>query len=212
MAEVDVKKQSPEQTRNASNQSMERSRQSGGLQRRGTYPSFFSLSPAEFFNANPFSLMRRFTDEMDRMFEGFGGSRGNELRQWSPAVEVRERDGKLEVCADLPGIKENDVKVEVTDEGLVIQGERKSEHEENREGLYRSERTYGQFYRLIPLPETANIDQARAEFRNGELRITIPVSEQQQKRRQIPISPAGSDKKEVASQAAGGSEQARRVG
>jgi HSP20 family protein len=211
MAEVDVRKQSPEQQRNASNQSVERSRQSVGLQRRGAYPSLFSLSPAEFFNANPFSLMRRFTDEMDRMFEGFGGTRGNELRQWSPAVEVRERDGKLEVYADLPGIKENDVKVEVTDEGLVIQGERRSEHEENREGLYRSERSYGQFYRLIPLPETANIDQARAEFRNGELRITMPVSEQQRKGRQIPISTAAGDKKEAASQTSG-SEQARRAG
>lgn len=211
MAEVDVKKQSPEEQRNASNQSMERSRQSGGLQRRGAYPTLFSLSPAEFFNANPFSLMRRFTDEMDRMFEGFGGSGRNELRHWSPAVEVRERDGKLEVYADLPGIKENDVKVEVTDEGLVIQGERKSEHEENREGLYRSERSYGQFYRVIPLPEHANIDQARAEFRNGELRITMPVSEQHQKRRQIPIGTAGGEKREVGSQTSG-SEQARKAG
>jgi len=180
-----------------------------GLQRRGTYPTFFSLSPAEFLNANPFSLMRRFTDEMDRMFEGFGGSRGNERRQWSPAVEVRERDGKLEVCADLPGIKENDVKVEVTDEGLVIRGERKQEHEEKREGFYRSERHYGQFYRLIPLPENANLDQAHAEFRNGELRVSIPVPERQRRVRELPISTSG-ERKEPQSQT-GGAQQTRKA-
>jgi|SRR5579872_1493343 len=211
MAEVDVKKQSSEQQRNPSGQSLERSRQAGGLQRRGLYPSLFSLGPSEFFNANPFTLMRRLTEEMDRAFENFGGRRGSELDQWLPAVEVSERDGKLQIVADLPGVKEQDVKVEVTDEGLVIQGERKREHEENREGYYRSERIYGQFYRLIPLPENANLDQARAEFHDGELRITIPVSESQQRTRQIPIS-AGGDRKEPQSQSQAAGQQARRAG
>ena len=92
--------------------------------------------------------------------------------------------------------------MEVTDEGLVIQGERKREHEEKREGYYRSERSYGQFYRLIPLPENANIDQAHAEFRNGELRVSIPVPEQQRRVRQIPISTSG-ERKEPQSQTGG---------
>lgn len=201
MAEVDVKKQSPE-----------RATQSGALERRGAYPSLFSLRPAELFNMSPFSLMHRFTDEMDRMFSGLGARRGlgGEPGQWAPAVEVREHEGKLEVIADLPGIKENDVKVEVTDEGLVVQGERKQEHEEKHEGYYRSERSYGRFYRVIPLPEGANIDQAHAEFRNGELRVSVPVPEQQRKTRQIPISTA--ERKEAASQAAAGGQQARRAG
>ena len=69
---------------------------------------------------------------------------------WSPAIEAFEHDGKFEVLAELPGLKENDIKVEVTDGGLVIQGERKREHEERREGFLRSERSYGQFYRGIP--------------------------------------------------------------
>lgn len=202
MAEVDVKKQSHE-----------RASESGALQRRGAYPSLFSLHPAEFLGVSPFSLMRRFSEEMDRMFSGRGILRGSgsEALQWSPAVEVRERDGKLEVVADLPGIKEGDVKVEVNDEGLVIQGERKHEHEEKGEGYYRSERSYGQFYRVIPLPEGANLDQARAEFHNGELRVSIPVPEQQRKTRQIPIS-AAPERKEATSQAGAGSQQARRAG
>jgi HSP20 family protein len=206
MAEVDVKKQTGEPQRG---QSLDRTRQSE-VQRRGPYSSLFSLHPAEFFSTSPFSLMRRFTDEMDRMFQGAGGRR-EEAALWSPAVEVIERDGKLEVVADLPGIKESDVKVQVTDEGLVIQGERKREHEEKRDGFYRSERSYGQFYRLIPLPEGANLDQAHAEFRNGELRISIPVPAQQRKVRQIPISGTQAERKEAGSQTAG-AQQARQAG
>jgi HSP20 family protein len=210
MPEVDVKKQSSEQQRNASSQ-LDRSRQSGELQHRGPHSSLFSLHPAELFSMSPFALMRRFTDEMDRVFEGQSRGRGFREEQWSPAVEVTERDGKLEVVADLPGIKESDVKVEVTDEGLVIQGERKQEHEEKREGYYRSERRYGQFYRVIHLPEDANVDQARAEFHNGELRISIPVPEQQRRTRQIPIGTSG-ERKEPQSQTAAAASQGRRTG
>jgi HSP20 family protein len=168
------------------------------------------MHPAELFNLNPFSMMRRFTEEMDHLFQGAGGRR-EESALWTPAVEVSEHDGKLEVVADLPGIQERDVKVEVTDGGLVIQGERKREHEEKREGYYRSERAYGQFYRLIPLPEGANVDQARAEFHNGELSISIPVPEQQRKVRQIPISTSPAERKDAMSQAAG-AQQSRRTG
>ena len=208
MAEVDVKRQTSEQQRN---QVLERSRQSGGIERRGGYPSLFS-NPADFFSTSPFALMRRFTEEMDRLFEGHGwrgsGSR-SEVAQWSPVIEVKEQDGRLEVLAELPGINENDVKVEVTDEGLVIHGERKQEHEEKREGYYRSERSYGQFHRLIPLPEGATVDQARAEFHNGELRVSIPVP--QQKTRQIPISTSG-ERKEPQSQTATAQQSRKAAG
>lgn len=200
MAETDVRKQS----------SSERSQQSGGLERRGTY---LPLNPSELFSMSPFALMRRFTDEMDRVFEGLGGRqrRAGELAVWSPTVEVREREGKVEVVADLPGIKEDDVKVEVTDEGLVIRGERKQEKEEKREGYYRSERSYGQFYRLIPLPENAHLDQAQAEFRNGELRVSIPVPERQRRVREVPISASG-ERKEAQSQTAGAQQVRKAAG
>ena len=186
MAEIDVKKPSHEQQRG------------GELQRRGAYPWRFGLRSGELMQANPFALMRRLSEEMDRWFEGNRG----DAALWTPPVEVTERDGKLEVIADLPGIKENEVKVEVTDEGLVIQGERKREHEEKSEKYYRSERSYGQFYRLIPLPENANLDQARAEFHDGELRISVPIPERQRSTRQIPIS-TGGERKEPQSQPAG---------
>lgn len=207
MADVDVRKQSSSEQRGQPGQQLERSRQS--LSRRGAYPSIFDWSPSELFSTSPFALMRRFSDEMDRMFEG--GRRG-ELALWSPAVEVSERDGKLEIRADLPGVNEKDVKVEVTDDGLIIQGERKREHEERREGYYRSERSYGQFYRVIPLPEGANVDQARAEFRNGELRVSVPVAQQQRKSREVPISTGSGDRREPGSETARAAEQAKRAG
>jgi HSP20 family protein len=123
-----------------------------------------------------------------------------ELGSWAPLVEVRERDGNLVVNAELPGLDKEDVKVEVTNEGLVIQGERKREREEERGGIHRSERSYGAFYRLIPLPEGANIEQAKAKFNNGVLQVQVPIPKSQEKTRQIPIE-AGEERKPVGSQA-----------
>jgi HSP20 family protein len=220
MAEVKVEKQNnteqqgSQQGQNTQSTAMqttgqgEQWRQGGGLTRRGSWtPSLFSLSPREFFSASPFELMRRFTEEMDRAFEGWGLSRdsrfgGSQSALWSPAVEVFERDNNLVVRADLPGLNKDDVKVEMTDDGLVIQGERKRESEEKGEGWYRSERSYGQFYRLIPLPEGANAEQAKAQFENGVLEVSVPVPESQRRRRSIPIETSGGQAQQT--QTAGG--------
>jgi HSP20 family protein len=159
-------------------------RREGGVARRGELtPSVFSMTPREFFAASPFDLMRRFSDEMDRFFGG--GREGREM--WAPNIEVREKDNNLIISADLPGMNKEDVKIEATDDGLVIQGERKREQEQRERGLYRSERSYGRFYRLIPLPEDAKVEDAKAQFNNGVLEVTIPVSEARHKRREIPI-------------------------
>jgi len=161
---------------------MERHRR--GLARRGEWtPSPFAMSPREFFSASPFELMRRFSEEMDRLFTG-----GREYREvWTPNIEVKEQNSNFVVCADLPGLSKDDVKVEATDEGLVIQGERKREEEEREQTYYRSERAYGRFYRLIPLPESAQLENAKAQFSNGVLEVVIPVSEAERKKREIPI-------------------------
>jgi HSP20 family protein len=81
----------------------------------------------------------------------------------------------------------NDVRVEATDDGLVIEGERKREHSTEEGGWQRSERVYGRFYRLIPLAENARIEEAQANFRDGVLEVNVPVPESERKRRQIPI-------------------------
>lgn len=180
-------------------------REGGGVSRRGEmFPSLFSMSPREFFSASPFELMRRFTHEMDRAFAGLGGR--EETRLWAPPIEVRQKGDNLVITAELPGLKKEDVKLEVTDEGLVIQGERKREEEQREEGFYRSERAYGHFYRLIPLPEGANIDQVKADFTDGVLEVTVPAPQmaQQQKRREIPIETGGGRTK-IAGGGGGGS-------
>ena len=105
----------------------------------------------------------------------------------------------LVVRADLPGLNKDDVKIEVTDDGLVIRGERKNEHEERGEGFYRGERSYGQFYRLIPLPDDIDTDQMRADFSNGVLEITVPVPEREQRRREIPIGAESGKQSKAAS-------------
>ena len=138
---------------------------------------------------NPFQMMRRFTQNMERLFEDFQGfSFPNffstdltpfrmefETGEWLPQIEVLQTNGQFMVRADLPGLTKEDVKVEITDEFLTISGERKQETEEKREGFYRSERSYGRFYRQIPLPETTQTENAAATFANGVLEITIPA-------------------------------------
>jgi HSP20 family protein len=135
------------------------------------------------FGISPFSVVKRFGEEMDRLFGDFGLDRNwippaltvEAGRTWAPEIEIFERDGELVVRADLPGLKKEDVKVELTDEGLTIEGERRSEHEENGEGYYRSERNYGNFYRRLPLPEGADPDDATAKFHDGVLEVTMPA-------------------------------------
>jgi HSP20 family protein len=168
-------------------QAGEQGRRGGRMARRG---SMFALSPSAIFSMGPFELMRRFTDELDRAFEGLGiarGAGGGEVQMWTPSVEVFERDNNLVVRAELPGLDKDDVKVELTDDGLVIEGERRREHEERLEGGYRSEIEYGRFYRMIPLPEGVNVDQAQARMNNGVLEVAIPMAEARRQRRSIPV-------------------------
>lgn len=191
MPELNIDRRHPEESRH------------GLLSRSEVYRPM--LSPWSALSMSPFSLLRHMSEDMDRMFSSATGS--GDGAAWLPAMEVTERGNTLVVRADLPGISVNDVKVEVTPEGLTIEGERKREHEERGRWGYRSERTYGSFYRTIPLPEGASVDNARAEFKDGVLEVTVPVPEQQNRRRQIPISGASSERKPAAGESAGQKQQ-----
>jgi len=137
---------------------------------------------------SPFSMMRRMVEDMDRMFEGFGGSRSNPaFETFLPSVDLFERDGKVIVRADLPGMNKDDVRVEMTEDAIVIEGERKYEHEQNEQGVYRSERNYGRFYREIPLPDGVKTENATAKFKDGVLEVALDASEMSTNRRQIQI-------------------------
>jgi HSP20 family protein len=148
-------------------------------------------------------MLERFADEVDRMFSEFGLGRGwsrstpaTESVMWTPRIDVAQRNNELVIRADLPGMNKDDVKVDVTEDAIVIQGERRREHEEEKGGVYRSERSYGSFYRAIPLPDGAITDQAKASFKDGVLEITMPAPPEQVTRgRRIEISEGGSTSK-----------------
>jgi len=123
-------------------------------------------------------------------------------------VEISLRDGKLVLSSKLPGLTENDVRVEVDDNYLVIQGERKFEQEENEGGVRRTERRYGRFLRAIALPDGADTEQVQASFENGMLNITIPVA-QDTGARQIPIQNSGSSGETSRSQSSTQQQSAR---
>jgi hypothetical protein len=90
------------------------------------------------------------TEEMDRVFQEVGLEReGSNSIGWSPAIEVSQREGKFNIHAELPGLEPKDVKVEVENDALVIQGERRFEQEQNEGGVQRTERQYGLFYRAF---------------------------------------------------------------
>ena len=140
--------------------------------------------------ATPFTLMRRFSEEMDRLFGDFAHGRellapvlGNAKLPglWSPQVEVIERDNELVVRADLPGLTKDEVDVQLSADGITIEGERKKEHKEEGDGYYRSERSYGKFYRRIPVPDGVNVEDAEATFHNGVLEITMPAPKRQER-------------------------------
>jgi HSP20 family protein len=170
-------------------QSVQRSSSGADISRRQRSPLFgIGLAPDQLFSTNPISLMQRMTEEMSRLIQEFGLERDDGSRtDWSPAIEVTQRDGKYSVRAELSGLAPSDVKVEVAKDTIILQGERKLEHEEKDEGVLRTERQYGFFYRSIPLPEGADVERASARLHDGILEVTIPVPQRKEERRAIPI-------------------------
>lgn len=129
---------------------------------------------------NETSLLRQMTSELDRMFDLPGWPR---LRMparrteaaWYPEVDVFERDKRLVTKIDLPGMKKDDVKVEIVDGHLAISGQRKTEAEEKTDNYYRCEREYGSFYRAVPLPDGVSLDDVKATFADGVLEVSVPL-------------------------------------
>ena len=198
-------KASEQQARSAggSPQQQPRSRgageRSGGLSRREWYDP--GLLASRGFVTSPFSFMRRMMDDLDRLFEEFEMRPGEastgrrELQRpsagreafWAPDVDVFERERNFVVRADLPGLSKDDVRVEVEDGALVIQGERRQEREVEGAGTYRAERIYGTFRRVIPLPERADPDTAEAHFENGVLEVSLRLREEKARGKRIEI-------------------------
>lgn len=120
-------------------------------------------------------------EEMEQRFEDlFGRSfmpvwrRSPSSDEWMPSIDMYEKDDKLIVKAELPGMKMEDIDVSVTDSNLTIKGEKKSSEEIKEDDYYRSECTYGSFYRSIPLPSNVDADKVEADYMDGILEVSIP--------------------------------------
>jgi HSP20 family protein len=147
----------------------------------------------------PVRELHTMQNEMNRLFNTFfdspqhGNGGKTTLRRWIPAMDVVETDDHFVLRADLPGLSEKDINIELEDNVLTISGERKAEHEQRNEGYYRVERSSGSFSRSLTLPEGVNADGIQAHFDSGVLEVRIPKPEQH-KPRKVQISLGGSAK------------------
>jgi HSP20 family protein len=139
--------------------------------------------------------------EMNRLFNTFfdtptGSVANGGARRWLPPMDLVETDDHFVLRADLPGLAEGDVNVELEDNVLTVSGERKAEHESRKEGYYRIERASGSFQRSLTLPEGVNAEAIEASFDKGVLEVRIPKPEER-KPRKVAISVAGGEQKTI---------------
>lgn len=164
--------------------------------REGRWPTRFGGRDMGY--AGPFGLMRQLSRDMDRFMDSFLGQRFGSLlgdmpgrgedwpaAGWSPRIDVKRRDDAVVVRADLPGVRKEDVQIDVEDDALVLSGQRQEERTEGdkNQGYQLLERSYGSFYRRIPLPPGAKMESCKAEMRDGVLSITLPLEESAKPRR-----------------------------
>jgi len=123
-----------------------------------------------------------FSREIDRVFDAFFGQT-DQARRWVPPMDLVEADDHFVLKADLPGLAEGDVNIEVQDGALTISGERNAEHEQHERGFYRIERPFGAFNRSLSLPDGVDADRIEASFSHGVLEVRIPKPEQSKPRR-----------------------------
>jgi HSP20 family protein len=141
----------------------------------------------------PFAMMRDMQEQVDRWFTRHGVSdwtsptswlsRASEaVGEWSPAFEAFQRGNEYIIRADVPGMTRTDLTVEIGDDAITIHGERKNEAQEDRDGMFFSERSYGSFSRVVPLPPGAISESAKANFSNGVLEVVIQAPSQEVRR------------------------------
>ena len=157
------------------------------------------LSPWGFAGASPWQMMRRMQEDMDRVFDRFlSGSFGDlgaatqALQQWSPSMDISEDAGGWRVEVDLPGVRQEDIDIQIQDRRLLLRAEMRQEEapeqSEQERQYHRRERRFGYFERVLPLPQNADEDNIRCEFRDGVLTCYIPRREQVAPQvRRIPI-------------------------
>ena len=134
---------------------------------------------------DPFRALRRAERELNRLFVTEGAS---SAPAWSPNVDVYERDGRVELAMELPGVDYDKVEIDVDGDVLTVRGERQPAETEPEKVHFR-EALYGPFYRAFTLPQTVQREAIKAEYKDGILRISLPRTEESKPRR-IPLQPA----------------------
>lgn len=154
--------------------------------------------------ASPWELVRRMSEDINQLFESLrfgdvtpgtdiGGTRtgrdtGLASRAlFAPPIEVQQRDDAVVVRLDLPGVDADEIDITVEDGMLIVSGERRQEHREEREGILRTEITYGSFHRAIPLPPGAKEEEMTAQLRSGTLEVVIPISQREERGRRVQV-------------------------
>jgi HSP20 family protein len=139
-------------------------------------------------------------NEMNRLFNTFfetpSNGHSSAMRRWVPAMDLAETDGEYVLRADLPGLTEKDVNIELDERVLTISGERKAEHEERKEGYHRIERSSGSFSRSLTLPEGVDASAIKASFDHGVLEVRVPKPEAK-KPQKVSISVGGEAPKTI---------------
>jgi HSP20 family protein len=170
-------------TENRNEQGLQTNRGRGEMASRDPFAAFWRDPFGSVWN-DPFSLFER---ELRPWMSA--GRRSSAL--WAPQIETFQRGDQFVVRADLPGMKKENVNIELRDDSLTIEGERREEREEDREGFYRSERSYGSFCRVVALPEGTIPESAKATFNDGVLEVTIQAPPREVSRtRRVEISDA----------------------
>jgi HSP20 family protein len=122
-----------------------------------------------------------YDDYFNRMLDGFFEPRGRKMDlqnfDWAPRVNVEELEDRFEITAEVPGMKKEDIDIEIVDDVLTIKGERKLEKEEEKANYHICERSYGTFQRAFTLPENVTTDNIAAEYADGILRLAVPKAE-----------------------------------
>ena len=120
--------------------------------------------------------------EMNRLFDDFFGmsrkADEQERLHWTPRVNIEEAKDRFEITAELPGLKKDDVKIEIKDRVLTMTGEKRVENGNKDRNVYLFERSYGRFCRTFTLPDNVDAEEIGAEFKDGILKIAVPKTEE----------------------------------
>lgn len=134
---------------------------------------------------DPWMTIPTLQNEINRLFDGMLPATEREetgFFNWQPSVDTIEKDHAIEIRAELPGVKKDDISIDVRNNVLTLSGERSYDEDVNEENFYRKERFYGRFQRAFTLPDNVDADNIDAHFNEGVLKITVPKTEESQKK------------------------------